>query len=68
MKIRFIKNIDVDIDKVKLEEVWPKYINRHDIYDVDQIETISPTIVNVILNSKDVLLEVPTNSFEITSK
>jgi hypothetical protein len=40
MKIKILKNIDVDIDKTKLHEVWPKYLHRNDVFNVDKIETI----------------------------
>jgi hypothetical protein len=64
MKIRFIKNLDVDMDKTNLKEVWPRYIHRNDIYDVDRIESIDHRIVNLVLDNKDVLLEVPIDSFQ----
>lgn len=64
MKIRFLKNIDIDIDKTKLQEVWPRYITRNDIYNVDKIETIDHNRVNLVLDNSDVLLEVPTDSFQ----
>jgi hypothetical protein len=34
MKIKILKNIDVDIDKTKLQEVWPKYLQRNDVFNV----------------------------------
>lgn len=63
MKIKMLKNIDIDIDKTKLHEVWPKYIYRNDIFNVDKIESIDHDTVNLVLDDGDVLLEVPTNSF-----
>lgn len=64
MKIRFLKNMDLDMDKTNLKEVWPKYINRHDVYDVDKIESLDSRFVNLVLDNRDVLLEVPITSFE----
>jgi len=58
MKIKMLKNIDVDIDKTKLHEVWPKYLHRNDVFNVDKIETICEDKVNLVLDNGDVLLEV----------
>ena len=58
MKIKILKNIDVDIDKTKLQEVWPKYLQRNDVFNVDKIETICEDKVNLVLDNGDVLLEV----------
>ena len=63
MKIKILKNIDVDIDKTKLQEVWPKYLQRNDVFNVDKIETICEDKVNLVLDNVDVLLEVPNKSF-----
>ena len=64
MKIRFLRNMDLDMDKTNLKEVWPKYINRNDVYDVDKIESLDTRFVNLVLDNRDVLLEVPITSFE----
>jgi hypothetical protein len=63
MKIKMLKNIDVDIDKTNLQEVWPKYLYQNDIFNVDKIESICDDKVNIVLDNGDVLLEVPTKSF-----
>ena len=63
MKIKMLKNIDVDVDKTKLQEVWPKYLYRNDIFNVDKIESICDDKVNLVLANGDVLLEVPAKSF-----
>jgi len=56
--------MDIDIDKTNLKEVWPRYINRNDIYNVDKIESIDSRFVNLVLDNNDVLLEVPVDSFQ----
>lgn len=63
MKIVMIKNVDVDMDKPRLREVWPKYLSKNDTLKIDKIEDISHDSVNLVLDSGDVLLEVPRNSF-----
>ena len=63
MKILMIKNVDVDVDKPRLNEVWPKYLSRNDSFSIDKIEEIGNDVVNLVLDNGDVLLEVPKNSF-----
>ncbi len=63
MKIKMLKNIDVDVDKTKLPEVWRKSLYRNDIFNVDKIESICDDKVNLVLDNGDVLLEVPAKSF-----
>ena len=58
-----LNNIDIDIDKTNLQEVWPKYLYQNDIFNVDKIESICDDKVNIVLDNGDVLLEVPTKSF-----
>jgi hypothetical protein len=66
MKLRVLKNVDVDMDKTKLREVWPRYLHRNDVIDVDRIESLDDNVVNLVLDDGDVLLEVPKNAFTIT--
>jgi len=66
MKLRLLKNIDVDMDKTKLREVWPRYLHRNDVIDVDRIESLDDKVVNLVLDDGDVLLEVPKNAFAFT--
>ncbi len=63
MKIKILKNIDVDIDKTRLQEVWPKYLSKNDILDVEKVEFISDASVNLVLSDGDILLEVPKTVF-----
>jgi len=66
MKLRLLKNVDVDMDKTKLREVWPRYLHRNDVINVDRIESLDDKVVNLVLNDGDVLLEVPKNAFTFT--
>ena len=65
MKIKILKNIDIDMDKTRLQEVWPKYLSRNDIFDVEKIEFITDESVNLVLSDGDILLEVPKNIFTV---
>ena len=66
MKITMLRNVDVDMDVPRLHEVWPKYLARHDMFNIDQVEEIGGEVVNLVLDNGDVLLEVPKNSFAYT--
>jgi hypothetical protein len=63
MKIKILKNVDIDIDKTRLQEVWPKYLSKNDIFEVEKVEFISDASVNLVLFDGDILMEVPKNAF-----
>ena len=66
IKLKILTDIDVNIDKTKLREVWPKYLRRNDVVRVDRIESLNDKIVNLVLDDGDVLLDVPNNVFSVT--
>jgi hypothetical protein len=61
------RNVDVDVDKPRLNEVWPKYLSRNDMFRIDKVEDVGDDVVNLVLDNGDVLLEVPKNSFTYRS-
>lgn len=63
MKIKILKNVDIDIDKTRLQEVWPKYLSKNDVFEVEKVEFISDASVNLVLSDGDILLEVPKIAF-----
>ena len=63
MKIKILKNVDIDIDKIRLQEVWPKYLSKNDVFEVEKVEFISDASVNLVLSDGDILMEVPKNAF-----
>ena len=63
MKIKILKNVDIDIDKTRLQEVWPKYLSKNDVFEVEKVEFISDASVNLVLSDGDILMEVPKNEF-----
>ena len=63
MKIKILKNVDIDIDKTRLQEVWPKYLSKNDVFEVEKVEFISDDSVNLVLFDGDILMEVPKNAF-----
>jgi hypothetical protein len=46
-----------------LQEVWPKYLSKNDIFDIEKIESLNDMTVNLVLSDGDILLEVPKNAF-----
>ena len=63
MKIKILKNVDIDIDKTRLQEVWPKYLSKNDVFEVEKVEFISDASVNLVLSDGDILMDVPKNAF-----
>jgi hypothetical protein len=47
MKIKILKNVDIDIDKTRLQEVWPKYLSKNDIFDIEKIFVVKDPIIDV---------------------
>jgi hypothetical protein len=66
MKIRFIKNVDVDYYDYKLDEIYPKYYQRWDEITIDSIKKLANDIflADVFFSNGDVIIGVPLNSFE----
>jgi len=62
MKIRFLKNILVDVQKVRLNEVWDKQYRR---WDELSVETISwdGKRATISTSDGDILLDVPEEAF-----
>lgn len=68
MKIKILKNVDVDEEFPRLQEIHPKYLSKNNIYRVDSIEVLNENLANIVLDDGNVLLEVPVDSFETTLK
>lgn len=66
MKIVILKDIYVVVEKPRLNEAWPKYLNKHDTVSIEKIEPLDNTVVNLVLDNGDVFLEVPSDAFEMT--
>jgi hypothetical protein len=64
MKLKIVRNMDLDLDVPRLEEVWPKFVYKNDVFKVDKIEQLDDKHVNLVLDSGDVLLYVPSDSYQ----
>ena len=65
MKLKITQNVDVDIEKTRINEIWPKYLQRNDILRVDKIESVSKDTVNLVLDDGDTLLNVPNTVYSV---
>ena len=64
MKIRFIKSALVEVDKIKLQEVWDKSFTRWDEVEAESITYIK-NCAEIRTREGDTLLDVPVDSFEV---
>lgn len=62
MKIRFVKNVLVEVIKPRLEETWDKEYRKWDELKVESI--VGESKVNITTKEGDILLDVPLDSFE----
>lgn len=64
MKIRFVKNITADVEKIRLGEVWDKYFQRWDELSIENIHC-SGRSADLVTYDGDIILNVPIDSFEV---
>ena len=62
MKIQFVKNILVDVQKPRLEEVWDKEYKRWDELIVETIN-YNEKKATICTTDGDILIDVPVDSF-----
>ncbi len=64
MKIRFVKTVLVDVQKVRLDETWDKTYRRWDEVRVDNIIDLGEA-ADLVTYDGDILKNVPRGSFEV---
>lgn len=62
MKIRFLKNVLVDVQKARIEEMWDKQFRRWDELNVEAISWTGKR-ATIVTSDGDVLLDVPEETF-----
>ena len=62
MKIRFTRNVLVEVIKPRLEETWDKEYRKWEELKVESI--VGEDKVTITTKEGDILLDVPLNSFE----
>lgn len=65
MKIKFVETIRADLDKPRLNEVWPCVCREHEYYTLEKIEQTSDIYSNLVLTNGDAILQVPNSAYEI---
>jgi hypothetical protein len=64
MRIRFVKTCVVDVEKIRLQEIWDKAFNRWDEVNAESLQ-YSNNKVDIVTKDGDVLIGVPIESFEV---
>jgi hypothetical protein len=64
MKIRFKKNVVVDVKKSRLDEVWDKQYRKWDELRVDNVVS-DGAVADLFTYEGDILQNVPTEAFEV---
>ena len=67
MKIRFIRNVLVDVEKTRLQEVWDKHFTRWDELKIESITYYGKT-ASFLTNDGDYVANVPIDSFEVINQ
>ena len=65
MKVRFKRSVTVDVQKVRIDELWDKQLRKWDELNVEEtIPCGDGKTVNLIACDGDVYLFVPADAFE----
>jgi hypothetical protein len=64
MKIRFIRNVLVEVEKTKLQEMWDYHYPKWKELLVESIN-YSGKSATICTMDKDILADVPIDSFEV---
>ena len=64
MKIRILKNVLVEINKIRLDEVWDKSLQRRDELNVESIN-VDGKYANLTTYDGDVILNIPVDAYEV---
>jgi hypothetical protein len=62
MKIRILKNVLVEVEKTRLQEVWDKQLYKWDELNVESINVAGKS-ADICTYEGDILLAVPTDYF-----
>lgn len=66
MKVRMLKNVLVEVQKTRLDEVWDIQLSRWQELALEKIELNGPFAFLTTFDG-DVYLNVPVNSYQILS-
>ena len=63
MRIRMLKNVLVEVEKRRLQEVWDKQLKRWEEISVESIDYTGKT-ANICTEEGDIIISVPIDAFE----
>lgn len=63
MKIRILKNVLIEVEKTKLQEVWDKELRQWEELNAEEIENLGSTS-QITTYSGDIYY-IPNNAFEV---
>ena len=64
MKIRILKNVLVEVEKPRLQEVWDKQLYKWDELNVESINVTGKS-ADICTYEGDILLNVPIEVYEV---
>ena len=64
MKIQMKRDVLVDVNKVRLGEVWNKALQKWDVLKIEEINPQGET-ADLVDYDGDILMDVPVNSFTV---
>lgn len=65
MKIRFLRNVLVEVSKARLQEVWDKQYLRWQELGVERISYYSGNRAEICTYEGDILIDTPVDAFEV---
>ena len=66
MKIRILKDILVEVEKIRLQETWDKQLRRWDELNVESIHpSLQPNYSDFTTQEGDTIVYVPDEAFEV---
>lgn len=63
MKIKILKNVWVDIEKIIFDEIWDKQLKEGEEYEVKTINTYGK-YSQIVLSNGDIMDDVPVDAFK----
>jgi hypothetical protein len=63
MKIKILKNVLVEVEMTRLQEVWDKQLKRWDVITIEGITSNGKT-ANVLTYEGDLIRDLPISCFE----
>lgn len=66
MRVRMLKNVLVEMKKVRMDEVWDRHLTKWQELNLEKIDTQGDWAY-LTTTDGDIYLDVPTNAFQVLS-